>query len=294
MEGKTRVWLTVGVIAVLLGFSLWRYTPSAQVNAASAASADAARLPHSAEEPAAAEAARAARGRPAEAGRVKAFEALKQRAQSGDAVAQRELAEVYDACFLVNLDRERFIAGIDAGRRTITDPDQLHYLEKVARERIAQCDAVDGGAIVPSELVRGWYAQAAENGDLAARLMDNAFKQERPDAAESAQLLEEVLASKDSAAVFAMGNSIGPNYPITPGDPAAELMTGELASTAWLVAGCRMGYSCEVHMETLCLTISYCTGEDFESYARRGLSSAAQRREFDRRVAEILRLVEGQ
>lgn len=293
MAGRGKVLLAVGAAALLLGVALWRYAPAARVAPSSAARAEVAQSLHPAAVPAQANVAHPARGRPAEAGRVNAFEALKQRARAGDAVAQRELAEVYDACLVVNADRERFMAGVDAGRRTISDTDQLHYLEKVARERIALCDAVDGGAIVPSELIRGWYAQAAGNGDLAARLMDNAFKHKNPDAAESARLLEEVLGSKDPAAVFARGNTLGPGYQISPGDPAAALMTGDLAGTAWQVAGCRMGYNCDVHMETLCLMISRCTGDDFESYIR-GISSAAQRRELDRRVTEIVGLVEGQ
>ncbi|MFI8719348.1 hypothetical protein ACIGHF_15890 [Stenotrophomonas sp. NPDC077464] len=228
---------------------------------------------------------------------MKAFEDLKQRAKAGDAVAQRLLADTYEACFIVNIDRGNFLEGLDFNRQMIRAPAQLSILEKTAQERFAQCGAVDGGAIIPLELIRGWYAQAAENGDLAARLNDNAYKRKTLGAAESSALLEEVLASNDPAVVFAMGTTLGARYLTDPNDPAYALVSGEGAGNAWMVAACRMGYDCgpsSALMATLCLGTNGCTGEDFETFWKRELPSDVERRELERRVTEILRLVEGQ
>jgi len=295
MAWKTRRWVAVGVVAALVGVVLWRGVPAAQSDA-SVAKARAAQLPAAADVRADGTVARASHGRPAEVDRVKAFEDLKQRARAGDAVAQRLLAETYEGCYFVNIDRENFMDSLDFYRQMIRAPAKLSVLEQVADERFAQCGAVDGGAIVPMQLVTGWYAQAAENGDLAARLMDNAFKQKRLDTAEAAEQLEEVLGSNDPAAVFALGSTLHSNYPASAAGPAAGLMTGEHAGEAWMVAGCRMGYDCGPSgklMGTLCLMQNACTGEDFEAYLQRAMMNEAERRDLERRVTEILRLVEG-
>ncbi len=296
MVGRTRGWLAVGMVAAVVGIALWWTAPATQGGAPGgkakvASSAVAAEVRANATE------SRTSRGGgPAEVDRVKTFEDLKQRAKAGDAVAQRLLADTYEGCYFVNIDREKFMGSLDFNKQMIRAPAQLSVLEQVADERFAQCGAVDGGAIVPMQLITGWYAQAAENGDLAARLMDNAFKRKRLDTAEAAEQLEEVLGSNDAAAVFAMGTTLQSNYPASAGGPAAGLMTGEHAGDAWMVAGCRMGYDCGPSgdlMGTLCLLQNACTGEDFEAYLKRAMMNEAERRDLERRVTEILRLIEG-
>ena len=292
---RVGLWLGAGLVAALLGFALWRSHPVAQVEAASA-KASATHAPRLGALSSDAPATERPQGLSVEARRVKDFEDLKRRAKAGDAVAQRLLADTYEACFIVNIDREGFLKGLDLNRQMIRPPAQLSILENTAQERFARCGAVDGGAIIPLALIRGWYAQAAENGDLAARLSDNAHKQKKLDAAESSALLEEVLASNDPAVVFAMGATLGSNYLVAPGDTAYALLSGEHAGNAWMVAACRMGYDCEPSgtlMGNLCLGMIGCTGEDFETFWKRSLGSDAERRELERRVTEILRLVEG-
>lgn len=295
MAGRARVWLAVGVVAALVGFVLWQQGPAAQA-LATGGKEQAAQAPSQSATSSDAPKTNTARALSLEARRVEDFEDLKRRAKAGDAVAQRLLADTYEACFMVNLDRENYLKSLDTYRQMIRPPAQLSILENTAQERFARCGAVDGGAIIPLALIRGWYAQAAENGDLAARLSDNAHKQKKLDAAESSALLEEVLASNDPAVVFAMGATLGTNYLVAPGDPAYGLLRGEQAPNAWMVAACRMGYDCEPSgtlMGTLCLGINACTGEDFETFWKRSLGSDAERRELERRVTEILRLVEG-
>lgn len=294
MDVRTKRWLGIGVVAALAGFALWHYVPATQLEAPTA-QATAAQSQRSVAAAADQTSSPVARARPAQEGRVRAFEALKQRAKAGDALAQRKLAEAYDACFIVNLDRERFVRGYEQSRGQFTDPAQAHAQEQLVQARLAECDAVDGGAIVPTELIRGWYAQAAENGDLAARAMDGAINHRKKDPAGAASLLTEVLASDDPAAVFAFGNTLGVEYPADVGASADALVNGRLASGAWMVAACRMGYDCEpsgVVMGNMCLFVNQCTGEDYEALVRRTLPSEVDRMELERRVAEILRQIE--
>lgn len=295
MVGRTIRWLVVGMVAAVVGFVFWRNLPAAQVERPSV-KAKAAQSPASVDVQADGGVISTGQGRPAEAVSLKTFEDLKRRAKAGDAVAQRLLADTYESCYIVNFNREHFQGFVDATGGMMTDPAERQGLERVARERVARCDVVDGGAIVPLELIRGWYAQAAENGDLAARLTDNALNHKGVSAAESASLIEAVLGSNDPAAAFAMGSTLGGNFPAGFSGPAEELVTAELASEAWQVAACRMGYDCGPSgrvVETICLEMSDCAGEDLETFVQRQLRDEAQREELGRRVGEILALTEG-
>ncbi|WP_315387544.1 hypothetical protein [uncultured Stenotrophomonas sp.] len=285
----------MAVVAAMVGFVLWHDVPAAQLERPSV-KAKAAQSPASVDVQTDGDVISTGQGRPAEAVRLKTFEDLKRRARAGDAVAQRLLADTYESCYIANFNREHFLNFVDVTGGMMTDPAELRGLERAARERVAQCDVVDGGAIVPLELIRGWYAQAAENGDLAARLTDNALNNKSVSAAESASLMEEVLGSNDPAAVFAMGSTLGRNFPAGLSGPAEELVTGDQASEAWQVAACRMGYECgpsSVLMGTMCLAMMGCASDDYEGVVKRLLKSDLERRNLERRVTEILRSMEG-
>lgn len=294
--GNSNVWLRLGAgaVVVLVGLVLWRNAPVAPVEIPRA-NEQAAQLPAADALQADGPVINTGQRRPAEAVRLKAFEDLKRRAKAGDPVAQRLLADTYESCYIVNFNREHFLNFVDVTGGMMTDPAELQGLERAARERVAQCDVVDGGAIVPQELIRGWYAQAAENGDLAARLTDNALNKKSVGAAESASLIEEVLGSNDPAAVFAMGSTLFRNFPAGLSGPAGELVTGDQASEAWQVAACRMGYDCgpsSVLMGSMCLAMMGCASDDYEGAVKRILKSDLERRNLERRVTEILRLME--
>ena len=221
--------------------------------------------------------------------RVKAFESLKQRAKAGDAVAQRQLAQAYDACFVVNLDRQRFVTGYEALR--MREPEHAAVLDHLAQQRMAQCDAVDGGAIVPMELIRGWYAQAAQNGDLFARAMDNALNLRPYDTARATRLMDDVVASGDPAAVYALGGNMSETMVENMGEPYRALVTGPEASTAWMLAGCRMGYDCgpeSTEIVNLCLLSNRCLGETYEEMVFATLKSDAERQALERKIQQVM------
>jgi hypothetical protein len=296
MAGKARLCVAAGVAVVLVGLALWRHVPAAQTGALEPDNAPA-QVSRAEGAPSSASGPRHLQASLAREHRVQEFEALKLRAEAGDRVAQRLLAEIYAACYFVNFDREAFLGGVDERKRLLSDRAQVRVLELAARERIAQCDAVNGGAPLEFHLAARWYAEAAKNGDLAARTMVRAHDLRRHDPAVTALLLEEVLASGDPAAVFYFGNTLRVDDAANPSEPTEALATGALATWAWIVAGCRMGYDCGPNgkvMVGFCLEAGGCTGEDADAYVRRELPTDAERRELDRRVGEILSLIERQ
>jgi len=297
MARKARTWLAAGVVAVLVAVALWRQIPAAQTDAPGAGGAPvqasrAEGAPSAASSPGQLQASLERKHR------LQEFAALKQRAEAGDRAAQRLLAETYTDCYFTNEDRDAFISTMDMRKRGLSDKSQIGFLEQATRERIAKCDAVDGGGPLDPLLAGHWYAEAAKRGDLAARAMARAQVLKRYDPAETEQLLEEVLASGDPAAVFYFGATLREDAAVTPGEPAEALTTGALATWSWMVAACRMGYDCGPTgrvMVSNCLDTRRCFGEDMDTHVlTRELPTDAERRELERRVGEILGLVRGQ
>jgi len=293
---RAGVWLGAGVLAVLVALVLWRHVPAAQ---SGVLGTDDARAQASRAEalPSAASGARRPQASLAQEHRVQEFQALKQRAEAGDRVAQRLLAEIYSDCLVVNQRRDAFISILDARKRRLSDKSYIRFLEQATRERIATCDAADGGGQWDMGPYNHWYTEAAKRGDLAARALMRPQELTRYDPAETVRLLEEVLASGDPAAVFYFGITLLRDDAVTPGDPTEALTSGALASWSWMVAACRMGYDCGPTsrvMVNFCLDMDGCTGEDMETHVRRRQPTDAERGELERRVGEILGLIKGQ
>ncbi|WP_146033476.1 hypothetical protein [Stenotrophomonas sp. VV52] len=284
-------------MAVLVGLVLWRQVPADQSGALGTADTRA-QTSRAEVLPSAAPGPQRLQTSLAREHSVQEFHALKQRAEAGDRVAQRLLAETHADCYFVNEDRDAFISTMDMRKRGLSDKSQIGFLEQATRERIAKCDAGDGGGPLEPLLAGHWYAEAAKRGDLAARAMARAQVLKRYDPAETEQLLEEVLASGDPAAVFYFGATLREDAAVTPGEPAEALTTGALATWSWMVAACRMGYDCGPTgrvMVSSCLDTRRCFGEDMDTHVlTRELRTEAERRELERRVGEILGLIKGQ
>lgn len=226
---------------------------------------------------------------------LQAFEALKQRAQAGDVMAQRHLAEAYNGCHLFNGNHAQFLEIYESQALTMEDRAQADVMRQVARRRISACEAVEGGAKFPSRNGQDWYERAAANGDLVARAMSYAGHEQTMEGSESARLVEDVVASGDPAAVFAFGHLLSSRMRVEPGEAFGGLSAGRLSGMAWEIAACRIGYDCGPEsrtVENLCLFERNCTGEGLEATLRAGLSSQEERDALDAQVDLVLRLLE--
>lgn len=231
----------------------------------------------------------------AAATRRQAFETLKQRAHGGDAVAQRKLAETYNACYMFNGARPQFLATYKPDARPIAGDPQDAVRKQVARRRIAQCDAVEGGAPFPAQNAQEWYGRAEANGDLAARVIRYTRQGQSLDGAESARLVEDVVASDDPAAVFAFGELLSRRTVAGPDKVYEGLSVGPLTGMAWRVAACRMGHDCgpeSRYVDNLCLFQRNCRAEGLEASLRAGLKTQEEREALDAQVEVVLVLLE--
>jgi len=224
--------------------------------------------------------------------KVQAFEDLKARAEKGERVAQRNLAEAYEACFLAKPTAENSGYDYASRLRAIAPPDMAEVAMQVAAKRIADCQAVDGG-VVRWALIGKWYEEAAKNGDIAAQMAVIHRKQQTLDRAASTGVVQRVIASNDPAVAFAMGEFILGVKPQTGDAKYDELLYGPISSIAWEITGCRMGHDCGPSgavMEQACLESGRCTGETYEDYARSYLMSPQDMGELDQQIEGISRL----
>jgi len=222
------------------------------------------------------------------------FEALKQRAKHGDAAAQRELALTYEKCVEANYRQDEFVTLYEWKSQHTRDPSQAAARMRTARERATVCKSVDGGAVVPGELIAGWLEQAAKNGDLAAQARVAAFTGRSFDEEEANQFIERVVKSNDPAAMFMMGILAGGRALEATGQKYNHVVSSSIDTDAWMAVACRMGYDCSPSgdvMGTLCLDTGICE-RDLEDFLRSGFKSDKEMQEFDRKVAEISRLVQ--
>lgn len=219
-----------------------------------------------------------------------AFEDLKSRAKAGDPVAQRQLAQVYDACFMVNMSPENYLPEFEKRAKYMSNSEEASEMLHVARARADECRNVDGGVPIPIELIKGWYAQASKNGDVASDATSLSLAAKRPDMATSKSLLEGVMKSGDPAAAFSMGELVAGLGLVASGDQPEELMSGITSGYAWMIAACRDGYDCAPNsrlMQNMCLSTGRCAGETFEEFVRSSAVTAADSQVLDRKIERI-------
>lgn len=228
--------------------------------------------------------------------RIAQFQSLKQRAASGDSASKRLLAEAYDTCMFVNQNAEQYRQRIEVRIQNEDTAEGAAVLENLLRRRLQDCAAVESGAPVAWKGMRLLYAQAAQGGDLPARLMEALFNPQPPLRPEqAAMLIEEVVASRDPAAVYALGDLVGEVIGIQVAEPYTPLDDAQAAGLAWKVAACRIGLDCGPEsppVSTLCLLQGWCYQGTYEEAIRKRLRTDARREALDRQVEAILRAME--
>lgn len=108
------------------------------------------------------------------------FLALKQRADAGDPASQRLLAQAYERCMVVNQNAgnpnvEQYEEQIQRRIQSAETEEEATLLGHLLQHVLQACAAVEGGAPIDWENMRLLYAQAAQGGDLPARVTETLF-----------------------------------------------------------------------------------------------------------------------
>lgn len=219
------------------------------------------------------------------------YRTLKQRAEAGDAVAQRLVAQLFVDCAYIYDHPLKFTA-LELSDIPADSPESMSIDAHRALQQ--NCAQVEGGARVTLTDAQHWYEKAAANGDLAAWAIVNMLRHPPLSADEAKRFFEDVVASKDPVAVFAYGNVMGGPVTENLGEAYAPLVSNN-ASLAWMLAGCRMGMDCGPEsplVTNYCLHHQVCGKGDYEQAMKSEMESEADRKALDRQIEAVLALLE--
>ncbi len=219
------------------------------------------------------------------------YRTLKQRADAGDAVAQRLVAQIFVDCAYIYDHPLKFTA-LQLSDIPANSPESMSIDAHRALQQ--NCAQVEGGARVTLEDAQHWYEKAAENGDLAAWAIVNMLRHPPLSADEAKRFFDDVIASKDPVAVFAYGNVMGGPVTENLGEGYGPLVSNA-TSLAWMLAACRMGMDCGPEsplVTNYCLHHHVCGKGDYEQAMKSEMESEADREALDRQIEAVLAILE--
>lgn len=225
---------------------------------------------------------------------LESFLSIKTRAETGNASAQRELAEIYGKCMRVNGDPDKFAQGIKAIAAQSKSIANAEALQRVGQTTIEECAVVDNGAAIPIEAYDLWLAQAAKQGDLAAQARLYMEPGKRPEGYALGTFIDHIVNSDDVAAIFDMGQLISGNQTGDGTGKYSNVAGDALSGYAWSIAACRRGLNCEIGspiMNSICLNTGTCSASNYESFVRDYVVSAGDAALLDSKVEEVTSLL---
>lgn len=219
------------------------------------------------------------------------FAKLKELAGRGDAAAQWQLARIYDLCFPYSLNAKDHLDTLDQFAKY--NEGSKAAVEKLKIRLSHRCGAVDNGEPIPLEAVRGWIKQAAENGDVAAKIKMRAFSLDPLSGGEMDGFLDEALSTGSPEAMMELSNLVLWPMEGQVSERYMEIVGGPTAGVAWGIAACRAGMACgygSILMDSLCVGTGRCNYSSYEDFAINELVPPAERVRLDKMLATISRL----
>ncbi len=219
------------------------------------------------------------------------FHDTKTRAEAGDAVAQRQLAETYERCAMYSLSPQKFSEMLDAFSKI--KKENAARLKQIKERTSHYCDQVDEGQPIPLNAIDLWYAEAAKRGDLIAQLKVASRKSLSPD--EYRDLVKKAIQSKDPDALFSVDEVLSnPAASVELGSYAPE-GSGNYAEHAWALAGCRAGADCgpgSYRLDMACISYAVCNASSYEDLIRKNLVPTGQLKILDKEAEKIRAMME--
>lgn len=97
------------------------------------------------------------------------FAMIQNKANQGDAKAQRMRSEIYEDCFGYNLDRQKIMAGMEIIIKKNPNGGE-NAAQRMKEVTEVRCANVDNGQVIPLEAKALWLEQSAKSGDLTAQI----------------------------------------------------------------------------------------------------------------------------
>src|SRR5690606_31008082 len=218
------------------------------------------------------------------------FLELRSRAEAGDVIAQRGLAELYRRCILFNLSPANTYSLLDLFARTRGIPGAYDGIKK---RFAATCSGVDGGQVIPRVAYTDWFEQAARQGDTYSMMAMASENWHSLEADDYRLLAREVVDSADPEAVFALGDLLALAPESVDLGEFRVVAPSPYATLAWGIVGCRMGADCgpeSYRMDSLCINTGLCNSGDFESAIRTEMLPVGQEEALDNAIDAVEQL----
>lgn len=194
------------------------------------------------------------------------YATIKARAEAGEPLAQRRLAELYGDCLAM---RGVFATNMsllpDMGR---AEPASQPRIDKVLAERRRLCAPAEAAKDARPETYVFWNEQAAKRGDLVAIMRQVGAQQGDLAPQDLLSILDVVARQGDAADVYEVSRLLPRLKAKWPDPETAPAFEGPLAADAWVLAACRAGLECgkgSKLLELACISMFSCRHPDYRS-----------------------------
>ncbi len=225
-------------------------------------------------------------------------EALAAAAERGDPAAMRMYADMHMRCFFgmgkEGWNNAAFWHTVD-GRANALPADQAAYLRGAAQRLHDHCARLGKGLDRQGLAMRYriWMGEAAEAGDLAARIrMGTGPGQPKPDPVADSALMDEVLASGDGHAMLEAVRLVARVRNGLPGYEGQDF--GAPTVAAFTLLACEHGVDCGAgspSMDSLCLDGGDCSGQGIDTVVSGSRSDPSYEELVQQRKAELEALI---
>lgn len=210
------------------------------------------------------------------------FDLVKQKAESGDAVAQRLLSDMYEDCMAYSVSPQGHLGWLDHIAKT--RPDSLSHIERIKKETVEFCRKVDGGAPIPADAYKLWLKQSADSGDLTAQIRHSVRSSGDRKDADIESLAKKTMSSRDPEALYELSNLLAGREIKWSNEEDAKIFGNQYSQRALTVAACKSGMSCGGNsriMRQVCTSTFRCGYSNYEQFVYAELATPAERREIE-------------
>jgi hypothetical protein len=201
------------------------------------------------------------------------YSRIRSKAFAGDALAQRQLAQIYSHCIVFNgLRRFGDLAAMEKKART--DPRIARNIAHLKARNGKFCGPGRANMEANDEHYQFWMQESAKRGDAASKM--DLIRISQSGGVSSDDLLAYIRAAVDSgdpAAIQNVATLLGLLKDQWPDPNTAAAIRGPYAFYAWTIAACRIGMDCGPDSQVVyeaCLGTQQCEYDHYETltYAR--------------------------
>lgn len=192
---------------------------------------------------------------------------IRQKAQEGNAMAQRRLSEIYEDCLSYRSGLNTNLTIVS--QMSTVQPNVRATVEAILAERERMCPYADAEMRARGTGVAAyWLHQSAKRGDLTAEIRYFTRSVPQVKVQQTVYLVNKVAASGDPDAIFEVSSLLGRTGGHWPDQSLRAAFEGPYADQAWAIAACREGLDCARGsrvIKLMCLSMFACQYPDYET-----------------------------